>query len=346
MQYDVTHYEQEENYLNLIDEELPLVKLQLSKEQLQIILNKMPEFLVQYEQKLQQNGSRFQSASSMNQRSREIKQRYATITRDWQSEALWNEDKASRLYDGVSAILEFIMKEIAYKDGFTFLEEVSKQMNKKKDIELFKKQLAGFFMLHFALSPTIQNGNLDVDLLGVNDTGTLYSFYIFAGYDVLYHFPKMFKTEDVPGFVLNLAYDLQQTQSLGQTKGKITSFALQRAKNGLALKQLENKLFSFQSKPLFKVALSAYSLPLIKGRSRYIVHMLENQDETPINGAFIAFKFDELTSDELDFDHIPMRAFIFQGEEELTEFVEEITENKNYYQVLLQRFLKEYKGGN
>lgn len=343
MQYDVTQYSAQQNQLSLIGQEMPVVKLLLSQQQAQTLLDRMPDFLAQYEQRLYGKVDKFRSASSVSQQLREAKQRFETIKRDWSSEGHLNFHKAGRLYDGLSFIMEFAMKEIAYKDGLTFLEEAAKKNNQAKDISLFKKQLKGFFMLHFGFTPTVKSINLERDILGINDDATLFAFYVFTSYDVLYNYPKMFKTEDIPCFVLNFAYDLQQTQSLGHTKQDMVAFAFKRVTEGLAIREQPNHLFSFRSEPLFQIELSDYSLPLINGRQRSMVHVLLDQSNQDIEADFIVLTYDELASDELDDFYVPITATTIENRQQLTELVNSLDTNQNYYEVLLQEFLSKFE---
>lgn len=363
--YVIQNSEQSQRQFSLISNELPVIKLLFNKQQMQQMLAEIPHLLSLFNEKLQQKITKFRSASSVQQQYRAVDERLQQLVQDIQEQGKLNPEQALKLYDGFAYLLEFVMKQIPLEDGLTLEEKTfAKYNNRPKDLQWFTEQLLELFQREFSIEPTVQKINIETDQLGMNDEGTMYSYYIFAGYDVLYNYPLLFKTEDVPGFVFNIAQFLQQDADAakGKTKTAVTTFAYERVMKGMGLKNKENSVFTYSFNPLYKLQLSDYSAPFIAARTRQKIYRVKSYEimstyegihyitgerrleiqRQPVEilepEAYISCQYSDLHSSKLDQLQLPIFANWIKDKEQLQQQVNQIEEYSSYHQVILQQF--------
>lgn len=349
--------------LSLVSNQLPIVKLLFNESQAATMIGEIPRLLARFQEKLQRQITKYRSASSVQKQFKEVDEQLQSLTVLFQQQQKLHIERAMQLYAGFAQLFEFVMKQIPMENGQTLEEKTyEKYNNQRKDIPWFIAQLFELFNDEFNIKPTIQPINIEEDYLGINDEGTLYSYYVFTGYDVLYNYPTLFKTEDVPGFILNIATFLKPQLQKGQTKQAITAFAYKRILEGMGLKNKEYNAFTFHFNLLYKLTLSDYSVPLLTGRTRQRIFRVVGFEEMANNesihyvevdkkiqftrqlvdysppGEFLSCSFNSQRFNELDFIHIPIEATWLATREQLAQEVDRIEHYKNYHQVLLQQF--------
>lgn len=359
----------------IVPKQIPCIQLQLDAQTIQHMLTHLPRQLEEMKQSLEQKVTRFQSASSVRQQYQAIEKELAKLV---QNEAVIGQpisaESARILYDQVAYYLEWLMKEVVYNQQETLLSFTEKNWNEKKNIDDFLTACHTWFETIFHVTPTLKKVDLQQDWLGISDDGITYNYHLFAGYDVLYDFKTMFKTADVPGFILNLSKFLVRDTTRGKTKTALTEFAYSRVIKGLGIYPDEDHLFCYRYNPLFQLSCSDFALPYLTERKRYMIYAMYDLRQNPISpfvqyderkyGAtihaennelkeayanitprFLACSYTEKEQGQLDFDRIPIQAMWLEDEAALRAFIQQDSQYPAFTHVLIEQFLKRIEGG-
>lgn len=359
----------------IVPKQIPSIQLQLDAQTIQQMLTHLPRQLEEMKQSLEQKVTRFQSASSVRQQYQAIEKELAKLA---QNEAVIGQpisaESARILYDQVAYYLEWLMKEIIYNQQDTLLSFTEKNWNEKKNIDDFLAECHIWFESIFNITPTVKKVDLQQDWLGISDDGTTYNYHLFTGYDVLYDFKTMFKTADVPGFLLNLSKFLVRDTTRGKTKTALTEFAYSRVMKGLGIYPDDRHLFCYRYNPLFHLNCSDFALPYLTERKRYMIYAIYDlrqniaspfvkYDERKygatihaennylkeayanITPRFLACNYTEKEQGQLDFERIPIQAMWLEDEVALRTFVQQDAKYPDFTNILVEQFLKRIEGG-
>lgn len=360
---------------SVLPKQIPCIKLQLSAHNLQQMLTCIPSQLEQYEQSLQQKVTRFQSASSVRRQYQLVEKELMKLVNN-QSEIGQpiSFEKARILYDQVAYYLEWAMKELVYATKENLLSFTEKQWNQPKQLDGFLVECETWFDAIFHMTPTFKTANIQEDWIGISDDGMTYSYYVFAGYDVLYDFKTMFKTADVPGFVLNISKFLVRDTTRGKTKTALTEFAYRRVIKGMGIHPHPAHVFTYCSNVAYQLECSDYTLPLLTERKRYQIYRVYQKQKSDtyqlvqyderkygvtidvtndasaipldqVKAQFLACLYTEKEYGKLDFQHIPIEAMWLEDEAAVRELARQDEVYPAYTAMLVEQFLKRTEGG-
>lgn len=332
----------------LLSEVLPIVKIDFPISQLKIMLHQLPIVLSKAEAYLTVQTDRSHRNNHMKQQFRQSERQLKQLAANVENMEEMLNTNPIKYYDEFAFYLEFIFGKLPIDENGTLLEQISLHKNKVKDLSFFTEKLYELFQTYFQFKLSIQLSNYPTDELGVSADGQIISYFIFTGYDILYNYPTLFKHEDIPSMVYNIASFMQPKSDKGRTKSMITQLAYERVMQGMAMKAKDYHLFSFNFQPHYKFQLSDYALPLLDERQRLMVYyidqyeMLNNQSESRKEqvGKFLVCRFTNKQSSELDSSHLPIPTFFLQDENELEQLIASIPNYRNYHEVLLQQFYK------
>lgn len=350
--------------VNLVKTEPPLMKLLLNNEQIIQLINQSNQLEIRITEKLRKKIGRFHSASMINRQITEQSKVFKQL-QDLKShlgQSLSAEDFRV-MYDLLCQYIDLLLKEFPLKTGQSILEMTE---NKEISFDTIKSAISQLFDEVAAINLSISQADLLTDVIGINNEGTLFAFYICPSYDVLYQFPTMFKTEDMPCFVCNLSKFLVRDLSKGKTKTAITEFAYERIFKGLGLKHESATTFLFRMNVFASVNCAPQVLPLINAQKRFMVYKVQSIQkytqyeqvqyidkkfgrmieqtavEIPrvIEADFLVIPFKEKSTRKTDDHYLPMIAVKMMSYTQIEQFIQDEIDWKDYHFMLLNEYMK------
>ncbi len=348
--------------LALIESDVPLYYVSLKLSVVDALIAQCDALLARYQKQLEKNVSRFQSMSAVRKQYSDQEKVLKSLQSVYDAyRAQETPDTAMALYEHVIRHIEFAAKHIP------FIYDANAWLLAKHQVSC--ASIRAFFDDLYDVSVDVYAANITADELGIRDG---YMTFYMMDTDVLYDFPTMLRTEDLPNFVLNITTYFKKDTMHGKTKSAVIDHAFSRIVQGLALAPLSSEVFLFRPNPAFRVQLSAEKFQLITERKRYTIQRLQSfetivhtamhyengrythsmeaveSEATPLIEAFkqqpyIACVYNDVASGLQDGAHLPTTIEVI---EDLHAFIEEKTttlppQQRAFNALLLRHFEKE-----
>jgi len=347
--------------LALVHDDVPLYYVMMKRRDIEQMTTHMPQLLARYEKQLSQQVSRFQSASALRSTFLETEKMLSQLA---QTNAAYvatpTFDTALALYDDMMQHIEFAAKHIPY------IYDANAWTLGKHGVN--EASIQTLFDALYDIDVDVYPANVTADQLGFDDEYV--TFYMMST-DVLYDFPTMLKTHDLPNFTLNIAKYFKKDATRGKTKSAVVEHAFMRIIRGLALAPVDDALWLFRPNPAYRVVLSDVKLPIVTERKRYVVRLLQQATTIPHKAMhyedgrftrameavdvsaevltntlqaqpFIVQQFQQTNSAQFDRAHIPVDLRVI---DDIDAFVAEVTaelpETERAFYTLLTSHFKE-----
>lgn len=257
--------------LALIHDDIPLFYVMMKLSHIPKMMAHTAALLKRYEKQLAQQVSRFQSASALRKQLVDTEKQLTRLETSYaQYVASATVDHALALYDDVLTHVEFAAKNMPY------VYDANAWKLHKHGVK--EASICALFEELYELPVNVYKANITADELGFYDEYV--TFYMMKT-DVLYDFPTMLKTGDLPNFTLNIAKYFKKDATRGKTKSAVVDHAFTRMMQGLALSPIEGSPLLMRPNPAYRVAFSEVTLPIVTERKRYVVQKLIDVEPLP-----------------------------------------------------------------
>lgn len=348
--------------LALVHDDIPVFYVMMKRADVPKMIAHTASLLKRYDKQLEQQVSRFQSASALRKQFVDTEKMLMRLETSYaQYEAAATVDNALALYDDVLNHLEFAAKHMPYVyDANAW--KLHKHGVKEDSIRALFEEL-------YELSVNVYPANITADELGFYDE--YITFYMMKT-DIMYDFPTMLKTGDLPNFTLNIAKYFKKDPSRGKTKSAVVDHAFTRMIQSLALEPLKNSPLLMRPNPAYRVELSDVQLPIVTERKRYVVQKLIHVEALPhqamhyedgrftrsmnaveapatviteklLEKPFIVKQFNDVNSARDDRAHLPVSLQII---DDIDAFIAQVTDELSateqaFYTILTSHFKEE-----
>lgn len=348
--------------LALVHDDAPLFYVMMKLSDIPKMMARTAALLKRYDKQLAQQVSRFQSASALRKQLVDTEKLLMRLEASYtQYAAAATADNALALYDDVLTHVEFAAKNMPYVyDANAW--KLHKHGVKEASIRALFEEL-------YELSVNVYPANITADELGFYDEYV--TFYMMKT-DMLYDFPTMLKTGDLPNFTLNIAKYFKKDATRGKTKSAVVDHAFTRMIQGLALSPLAGAPLLMRPNPAYRIALSDVTLPIVTERKRYVVQKLIDVEPLPhtamhyedgrftrtmtaveapataitdklVTQPLIVKQYNDVNSGRDDRAHVPIAIQVI---DDVDRFVAEVTEDlsaseRAFYTVLTSHFKEE-----
>lgn len=349
-------------HLALVNDAVPVVYVSLKLSAVEALIARCDALLERFNKQLEKTVSRFQSLSAVRKKYSD-QEKILKPLRDVRDAYIENPtaDTAMTLYDHVLRHIEFAAKHMP------FVYDANAWLLDKHGVTV--ASVRAFFDELYDVTIDVYAANVTADELGIRDE---YMTFYMMDTAILYDFPTMLRTDDLPSFALNLTTYFKKDAMHGKTKSAVIDHAFSRIVQGLALSPMPDEHFLFRPNPAFRVHFDEAALQFVTERKRYTIQRLKSfetiphiamhydngrftrsmervaQDTTPLieqfeHKPYIARVYHDVASGKHDAVHLPTTIEIIA---DLHAFIEQQTailtpEQRAFSALLLRQFEKE-----